>query len=91
MQYFKDKTPCQDLRIMQLAYQAKLQILQKIISSKVHNKLLGSMHNKPKQLKNTQKDVYRLRYLNIEIVEAFFIREEKKQQNNFYKKNKKKA
>ena len=54
MQYFKNKTFDQDLRIAQLAHKAKLGILilQKVISSKVHNKLFENMCNKI-QGKNT--------------------------------------
>lgn len=61
---------------MQLAHKRKLEILQKVISSKIYNILLKSMYNKTKQEKNTQKNIYKLRYLNIKEVEAFFIKEE---------------
>ena len=53
VQYLKDGTPCQDLRIAQLAHRAKLEILQEVISSKIHNELLRSIRNKTKQEKNT--------------------------------------
>lgn len=46
------------------------------------------MHNKIEQEKNTQKDVYKLKHLNIKEIKTFCIREEKKQQDYFHKKNK---
>lgn len=63
--------------------------MQKVISSKVHNKLLKSIYDKTKQEKNIQKSVYRLRHLNIEEAKALYIR--KKKQDNFYKENEAKA
>lgn len=64
--------------------------MQEVISSKVHNELLRSMRDKTEQGKNTRKDVYRLRYLNVE-AEALRIREEEKKQDNHRKENEAKA
>lgn len=55
VQCLKDKTPCQDLHIEQLAHRAKLGILQKVISFKVYNELLRDMCNKIEQGKILKK------------------------------------
>ena len=49
------------------------------------------MHDKIEQEKNTQKDFYRLRHLNVEEAEALCIRKEEKKQDSFRKENEVKA
>ena len=78
VQRLQNGTFYQDLQIAQLAQTAKLGIVQQIVSSKVNDELLESMIYKKKQGKNSLKNIYKMRHLNINEAEAFCAKGEKK-------------